>query len=211
MKSMNRVPLVEDQGPFAESLRAALVEHAGAKDVCIAATLAHATEALQTFRPDLVLLDLGLPDGNGLSLLDQVATLKERPTVIVLTIFDDDEHLFGALRKGADGYILKEESGVELAKLLHEILEGRPPLSGSIAERILRCLRGARAASQPALTEREEQVVRLLAAGHTVESTARQLEISAHTVQHHVKNTYRKLNVHSRAELTRAAVGLGMA
>lgn len=211
MKSIQRALVVDDQVTFARSVESALAKRMGVPRVRTVGTLDAARAALEQFRPELVLLDVGLPDGCGLSLLDDSAALAERPMCIIVTIFDDDAHLFDAVRRGAGGYILKEESGAELVRMLEEVLRGRPPLSDSIARRILEHLRVNEDPSRPSFTEREQAIVRLLAQGTTVSGTAKVLGISAHTVQHHVKSVYRKLDVHSRAELTRAAIDLGLA
>jgi DNA-binding NarL/FixJ family response regulator len=132
---------------------------------------------------------------------------------VVATVFDDDAHLFPALRAGAQGYVLKDQSREQLADMLRGIVAGQPPLSPSIARRLLRQFRTvADVAAAPAesLTAREREVLGLIGKGLTVPATAQALGISRHTCVGYVKEIYRKLEVGSRAEATLAASRLGL-
>lgn len=182
--------------------------------------------------PALAVVDLGLPDGSGMKV---IAALQQRLPdcqVVVSTVFDDDAHLFGALRAGASGYVLKDEPVEALAQMLRGILDGQPPLSASIARRLLRHF-NAPTASQPesaagragpwppalpapagvdtgeALTQRETEVLRLSAKGYSGPQIAQLLSISKHTVSGYLKDVYRKLRISSRAEATLEAARRG--
>jgi len=210
MKPPARILIVEDQSIFARSLHDSLVEALSPEIVRIEETVAGAKLALEDTQPDLVVLDLGLPDGSGFDVITACKTRRPPPKLVVVTIFDDDRHLFEALRRGVDGYVLKEESGEDLVSLLLDILDGRPPLSPSIARRVIQHFAGESDAEPAQLTERELTILTMLAKGSTVAETAAYIQISQHTVQHHVKKLYKKLEVHSRAEMTRAAVDMGI-
>jgi DNA-binding NarL/FixJ family response regulator len=210
MKHPARILIVEDQSIFARSLHDSLVRALSPEIVRIEETVAGAKLALEEMHPDLVALDLGLPDGSGFDVITACKTRRSQPKLVVVTIFDDDRHLFEALRRGVDGYVLKEESGEELVTLLLEILDGRPPLSPSIARRVIQHFAGESDAEATQLTERELTILTMLAKGSTVVETAAHIQISQHTVQHHVKKLYKKLEVHSRAEMTRAAIDMGI-
>lgn len=210
MRAPKRVLIVEDQEVFARSVRDSLTEALAPEHVRVEESVDGAKRALEESPPDLVLLDLGLPDGSGFDVIAACQAQAKPPRIVVVTMFDDDRHLFDALRRGVDGYVLKEESGAELMRLLTDILEGRPPLSPSIARRVIQHFAGESGADPEELTERELDILRLLAKGLTVPQTAAKLDISHHTVQHHVKRLYKKLEVHSRAEMTRAAVDMGI-
>ena len=163
-------------------------------------------------KPDLALLDIGLPDGSG---IDLVAPLVERGCEVVMaTAFTDDEHLFNALKQGATGYILKEAPKSELVEMLKGILAGQPPLSPNIARRVLQHFASnvgsiPREKTEQHLTTRERDVLTLLAKGYTIKDVAAMLEISFYTTAGYAKSVYRKLNVSSRAEATLEAARLG--
>ncbi|MFO1329622.1 MAG: response regulator transcription factor [Rubrivivax sp.] len=161
----------------------------------------------------LILVDLELPDGNGLELL---AELSRYPaTKVVTTLYSDDDHLFPALQRGADGYLLKEDRFEVLVEELQKIVRGQPPLSPAIARRLLTHFRdGATAAPAPGprpqpveqpldherLTPRETEVLTYLSKGFTIKEIASLMGIKWFTVNDHIKSIYKKLNVSSRAE-----------
>ena len=169
----------------------------------------------------MALLDLGLPDGNGLDLIQYAAKNRRSTLIIVTTIFDDEEHLFDALRSGANGYLLKGHSASELQGYLQEAVSGRPALSPRIAQSMLSFFRNAQSDQiysehsedqkmLEQLTVREKEILSLIAKGWGVKEVGNLLEISTNTVSQHVKNLYSKLNVHNRAEATAAAVQLNI-
>ncbi len=210
--------LVEDRSEDLRFTTSVVREAFGPIVVHGARTLAAARALLDERAVDLVVLDLNLPDGTGASLLPFIRERHADVWVVVVTVFDDDEHLFVALQQGADGYLLKDESRADAAALLREILAGRPPLSARVARRVLKYVQSTAPGPKPkpdpgapSLTPREREVLVLLASGHTAASAAAQLEISEHTIKSHVKNLYRKLDVSSRASLVRAALDDGLA
>jgi DNA-binding NarL/FixJ family response regulator len=162
----------------------------------------------------LALIDLSLPDGSGIEVIQRLATECPACTIVVATIFDDDNHLFPALRAGAQGYLLKDEAPEVLAMQLQGIREGRPPLSPSVARRMLSHFREVPDAAQEEqkglLSPREREVLGQLARGISIATIAQELGISHHTVGDHVKNIYRKLNIASRAEAALQARNMGL-
>lgn len=172
-------------------------------------------EALQLIAPPppLALIDLGLPDGSGVQLIEALRAKAATTLCVVATVFDDDAHLFPALRAGAEGYVLKDQSHEALAEMLRGIAAGQPPLSPSIARRLLRHFQPAPAApveEAEALTARETDVLRLIAKGLTVGEAAGLLDLSRHTVAGYLKTVYRKLSVNSRAEAALEATRRGL-
>jgi two-component system, NarL family, nitrate/nitrite response regulator NarL len=171
----------------------------------------------------LILVDLELPDGNGMDLL---AELVHYPaTKIVTTLYSDDDHLFPALQRGADGYLLKEDRFEVLVEELQKIVRGQPPLSPAIARRLLTHFRSGGDAGKPGaglssagfttskpvplvekpldherLTPRESEVLTYLSKGFTIKEIASLMGIKWFTVNDHIKSIYKKLNVSSRAE-----------
>lgn len=204
-----------------------LDDHAGARDwlaaavaeafpdaACVpAATVREAREriAAQTF--DLALLDLKLPDGSGLDLLAPLQAQQPPAFCVVATIYDDDEHLFTALQRGAQGYVLKEQSRDALAAMLRAMVEGQPPLSPAIARRLLRQFAAPAPVAKVAnpLTPRESEALALIGKGFSVAQAASALAVSHHTAHDYVRSIYRKLAIASRAEAAIAARELGLA
>jgi DNA-binding NarL/FixJ family response regulator len=173
--------------------------------------------------PHLALVDLGLPDGSGIELIRELACARPDVMPIVTTIYDDDGHLFDAITAGAQGYLLKDQDAGLLAQYLRRIERGDPPLSPSIARRILARLRSpagpAPAASgamlSPAdpdvtLTPREIEVLSLLGRGLRNAEVARLLSLSEHTIAGYVKAIYAKLSICSRAEAALEAAKRGL-
>jgi DNA-binding NarL/FixJ family response regulator len=160
--------------------------------------------------PDIALIDLGLPDGSGVELIAELNRNSPRTLCVVASIYDDNQHLFPALRAGAQGYLLKDQPLPQIIDLLKGIAEGRPPLSPAIARKLLGHFQPSPQPEYEHLTEREHEVLRLIAKGMTLPETARLLGISPHTISGYVKNIYRKLNVSSRAEAALTARNLGI-
>jgi DNA-binding NarL/FixJ family response regulator len=170
---------------------------------------------------DLALVDLGLPDGSGVDVVAKLRDLQPDAQSVVVTIHDDDEHLFPALQAGAYGYILKEQARELISEQLQRISQGEPPLSPSIARRVIAYFaakarpqqtQAAQTSANPAitLTERENEVLLRVAKGYTLPEIGNQLGLSRHTIADYVKQIYRKLNVSSRAEAALEAQRLGL-
>ncbi|MDO8891681.1 MAG: response regulator transcription factor [Sulfurimicrobium sp.] len=183
---------------------------------CVA-DIASALKILKQFQFDLALIDLSLPDGNGTTVVEAMATRFPASVIVVATIFDDDDHLFPALRAGAQGYLLKDQAPEQLVKQLYGISEGHPPLSPSVARRLLEHFRMAQenvtvgsVAGGAALTPREREVLVQLARGISIAEIGTVMGISRHTAGDHVKNIYSKLNISSRAEAALQAKSLGL-
>ncbi len=206
--------LLEDLPEVADWLRALLVQRFAGIEVSHAATLGSARKLLDTgIRPQLALIDLGLPDGDGTALIRPLAQRCPDCCIVVTTLFGDDAHVFPALRAGAHGYLLKDQPEERLAAALDGILRGEPPLSPAIARRLLRAFQPIAPDDTPGaetLTPRERDVLVLVSKGCRLPELAEKLEISRHTVSDHLKSIYRKLNVNSRAEATLEAARLGL-
>ena len=191
----------------------ALALHASFPDIEIAAaySLHEARQWLANHpAPELALIDLGLPDGSGIELITELNRRSPATVTVVASIYDDDQHLFPALRAGAQGYLLKDQRWQQLAELLKGIVDGRPPLSPAIARKLLGHFRPTPQPAQENLTQRETEVLSLIAKGITMAEAAKVLGISPHTVSGYVKEIYRKLNVASRAEAALSAQRMGL-
>ncbi|OIO66139.1 MAG: hypothetical protein AUJ56_13300 [Zetaproteobacteria bacterium CG1_02_49_23] len=167
--------------------------------------------AQQTF--DLVIADLHVPDGSGINLIRAVKSSDHSCPCIVATIFSDKQHLFPALQAGADGYLLKDEGKAEISNLLQGILSGRPPISANVAQQmLLHFQQVTRTKKEPPskLTEREQETLLYISKGMSTKECAELMGISTHTASEHIKNVYKKLGIHSRAEAASEAINLGL-
>jgi DNA-binding NarL/FixJ family response regulator len=174
-----------------------------------------ALELVSAIKFDLALIDLGLPDGSGVDVVEKLRETQSECQSVVVTIHDDDDHLFPALQAGAFGYILKEQPREAITEQLQRMSQGEPPLSPSIARRVIAFF--AAQAKPPvdtlphvSLTERESEVLLRVAKGYTLPEIGVQLGLSRHTIADYVKQIYRKLNVSSRAEAALEAQRLGL-
>lgn len=160
--------------------------------------------------PEIALVDLGLPDGSGVAVVEELKRRFPACLCVVASIFNDDAHVFPALRAGAMGYLLKDQPVETIVAALRGIAAGTPPISPAIARRMLAFFQPGGSEQLPELTDRETEVLRLIAKGVTQGECARLLGLSPHTVPGYVKDIYRKLNVSSRAEAALVARDMGL-
>jgi len=207
--------LIEDQPGTRDWMLGVLGHAFPGLRVETAGTLKAAHAMLDQYGPQLWLavIDLGLPDGSGVDIVRRLQ--RDYPGVlpVVATIYDDDAHLFEAISAGARGYVLKDEEALLLVNYLRRIEGGEPPLSPSIAHRMLSHFRAPTLAAndKAGLSPRETEVLTLLARGLTVAEVATRLGLRPQTVASYVKVVYQKLCVTSRAEATREAMRRGLA
>jgi DNA-binding NarL/FixJ family response regulator len=210
----SRALLLEDLPDVAGWLATLLRDRFPGVEVAHASTLAEGLRLLDGgFLADLALVDLGLPDGNGTTLIRALAQRQPGCIIVVTTLFGDDAHVFPALRAGAHGYLLKDQPEDKLAAALDGVLRGEPPLSPAIAQRLLRVFNAPPEPTHPdaeQLTAREREVLVLVSKGCRLPELAERLQISRHTVSDHLKHIYRKLNINSRAEATLEAARMGL-
>jgi DNA-binding NarL/FixJ family response regulator len=202
--------IVEDHPDAGEWLRRAVLAAFSEVAVTLDATFSGGLAHIEEDPPELALIDLELPDGSGIGLIERLRARSADAVIVVTTVFGDDQHLFAALRAGASGYVLKDESEAKLAALLRGIARGEPPLSPGIARRLLEHFHDPGPSADATLTPRERDVLTLLAKGLTVAATAEMLGITVNTTAGYAKNVYRKLNVSSRAEATLEATRRGL-
>ena len=175
-----------------------------------AADCADAIPLLQG-KPDIALVDLELPDGNGIDLIRQFFTADKGTDFVVMTVFGDDKHVIPALEAGASGYLLKDMPFEEIGGMISLLLSGGSPISPIIARKLLKRFHARPEAEiQNPLTDREHEVLQLMSKGFNYTETATHLAVSYHTVISHVKKIYQKLAVHSRSEAIYEASQMGL-
>lgn len=176
----------------------------------LASNLAEARSCIESHSIDLALLDINLPDGNGIDFIAELKRAHPACYIVMSTVYDNDETLFNALRQGADGYLLKQDPDEIILAALEGILAGNPPLSPSIAQRMVEFFHLGSAQNKQHLTERESEVLVLLANGYHRKEISQTLAIAPSTVAGYIKQIYVKLEVNSCAEATLKAVSMGL-
>jgi two-component system response regulator NreC len=175
----------------------------------------HAMQEAQRLQPDIVLMDITMPDINGIEATRQIKKLLPEIKVLILTMHEHDEYVFQALRAGASGYMLKEAAATELIAALRVIQSGQFYLSPAaqsvmVGDYLQRVRTGEEKDSYSTLTEREREILKLVAEGYTNNQIAEKLVISPKTVDTHRTHIMDKLNLHSRAELVKYAMRRGL-
>jgi len=181
-----------------------------------AGSLTEARRALESGAPDVLLVDLGLPDGSGLEIFGQVKKQFPACEVMVVSVFGDEDNVVAAIAAGASGYLLKDTLAESFLETIRELHAGGSPISPSIARILLTRARPVPAAAiesvagGPELAERESEILHLVAKGFNFGEISRLLGISTNTVRTHIYRIYRKLSVHSRGEAVFEAKKLGL-
>jgi DNA-binding NarL/FixJ family response regulator len=170
-------------------------------------------EALARLREaELVLLDLHLPDGHGLKLIERAGHLPQPPEIMVVSVFGDERSVLDALSAGARSYLLKDSDGDSLIRAVEQLLDGGAPITPSLAVHVLKRLRATEPGlpATEALTDREVDVLKAISRGGSYKAVAEQLALKPSTVASYVKAIYRKLEAHCRLEAIQRAVRLGL-
>lgn len=151
--------------------------------------------------PDILILDLGLPDVTGLELLTSLRNKYQNAKILIFTIYDDANHLFDALRMGANGYIIKGRNNEEIIEGIMEVSQGGAPMSRSIAKKLIESFYSTpNGTVKSILTNREYEVLQLLTQGYLYKEMAQNLGLSISTIKNHLQNIYQKMHVQNRSE-----------
>ena len=215
------VLIVEDEGLIQERLRNILAELGYDNDGLIfAKNLKEAFLHIEQQHISLALVDLGLPDGNGIELIEKLRAQDSSALILVISAWSTQESLFSAIKAGATGYVLKERDDAEVLLSIRSILRGGAPIAPFIAQEILKQISasvitaakdGKSLDSEVALlTNRETEILDLVAQGMSNKEIAEQLFVSKYTVESHIKHIYRKLSVTKRTKAVSTARSLGI-
>ncbi|MEX2501621.1 MAG: response regulator transcription factor [Trueperaceae bacterium] len=209
-----RVVIADDHPMFRKGLTT-LLGSVGSIDIVGQASSGSEAATLATdLQPDLVLMDLQMPGGSGITATRDIVTANPSVRVLVVTLFDDADSVFAALRAGAGGYVLKDADDAELIRAVQAVGRGEAIFSPAIATRVLGFFAGAARATAPQafpdLTNREREILHLLAQGRTNASIATELALSPKTVSNYVSNIFAKLHVADRAQAVARAKDAGL-
>jgi DNA-binding NarL/FixJ family response regulator len=197
-----RILVADDHPAFRRGLELMLVEVADFCIVGMAETGTRAVELAGSLAPDVVLMDLRMPDLDGIEATRRISRAVPAPAVVVLTMFEDDDSVFAAMRAGARGYLLKGADQEEIVRAIRAAAAGEAIFGPEIATRVINHFArgaGSTTAAFPSLTEREREVLEMIAVGKGNATIAQELMISLKTVRNHVSNIFTKLQVSDRA------------
>lgn len=219
---MSRVLIVEDDPAFCARYAAMLANDPSFEVVASVGTGGEGLAMLDLRKPDILLVDLGLPDISGIEVIRHASQTLPQCECMVVTVFGDEEHVLASIEAGAAGYLLKDASEESFLSGIRELINGGSPISPIIARRLLRRFhadtpgdsiaadKATDEASSVALSDREREILLLASKGFNYPEMGKLMGISPHTVTSHVKKIYRKLAVHSRGEAVFEANRMGL-
>ncbi|MCJ8498984.1 response regulator [Desulfatitalea alkaliphila] len=215
MNPKTKVVIAEDHRLFREGLKSMLTSHGALEVVAEARDGLEAIKTVRNFLPDLLILDLSMPRLGGISVINEVSTLFPEIKILVLTIHESDQHVLEAFKAGAKGYCIKDASRQELLLAIDSVLEGKTYISPGIADDVMEgYLEGRQSMKKTTkwdtITQREKEVLKLLAEGHANKEIGDLLNISVKTVEKHRSNLMGKLDLHHVAALTAYAIEKGL-
>ena len=218
MQANTSVLVVEDGSSTRERFSRVIRGHPQLDLVGDTGDLTTGLALLHSLSPDVLLMDLDLPDGNGMSLIEEIVSSKLKTEAMVISVFGDERHVIRAIEAGAGGYLLKDGGADQITSAILQLVAGGAPISPSIARHLLKRFRhedqptmeGADENKMEPLTTREKEILKYVSYGYTAQEIAKQNNISIHTVNTHIRNIYSKLAVNSRAEAIMKAVRHGI-
>jgi DNA-binding NarL/FixJ family response regulator len=197
-----KVAIVEDDNRFRQSLRRVIESKASLKCISEYAVGAEAIEKIPRDKPDVVLMDLNLPDCSGAEITAQLKAKLPNISVVILTVYNDAEHIFKALRAGASGYLLKQASAPEIIEAVAEAYRGGAPMTSEIARKVIAAFHETKPSPSPMeeLAPREMEILQLVANGFANKEIADKMSITLSTVCWYLHEIYKKLHVQSRVQ-----------
>jgi DNA-binding NarL/FixJ family response regulator len=202
---MTKIAIVEDNRVVRESLMEFVKADPECECVCVCATAERALKEIPKHQPDIVLMDIQLPDISGIECTARLKQMMPAVQIIIVTVYEDTERIFKALRAGACGYILKRSAPEELIAAIREVRQGGAPMSREIARKVIVSFQEPviAAAEVEGLSQRESEILELVAAGLPNKIIAARLGLTDGTVRWHLRHVYHKLHVRSRTQATR--------
>ncbi len=201
-KAVIRIGILEDDADFGDYLRRTIEGDAKMELAFLASSVANAIVQFEEERPDLILVDLQLPDGSGLDLVT-VASQSSTCKIMLLTVLADRKSVLAAFESGAHGYLLKDTPAEQIRRNIHSVMDGESPVSPAAASHILALFRRDPSDTDDPgnlPTTREREILQMISKGLSYAETATALGISVHTVGDHIKSIYKKLAVNSKSE-----------
>lgn len=206
-----RVIIADDQSLIVEGISIIIGSQPDIEVVATAGNGARAVELVEVYKPDIVLMDIRMPEMNGIEALKEIKARFPKTIVLMLTTFDPDEYILGAFRNGADGYLLKDTSGDKLAMAIRDADAGNITIPASIAARIIAQIpkeNRKNSLSDYNLTQREAEIAELICKGYRNDQLSREFGISMGTVKNYISSLYSKLEVTRRQEAIDIIAGL---
>jgi DNA-binding NarL/FixJ family response regulator len=199
---MIKVAIVEDSRTTREGLRTIINLATDHECVCACETAEEALRVVPRHEPDVVLMDIQLPNMSGIECVARLKKLLPAAQVIMVTVYEDPDRIFSALRAGASGYLLKRSAPEEVLGAIRDVLQGGAPMTGEIARKVIVHFQDQSTTAEEVekLTAREREVLELVAHGFINKEIADRLSVSVEAVRWHLKHIYTKLHVHSRTE-----------
>jgi DNA-binding NarL/FixJ family response regulator len=196
------VSIVEDTDDIRDALRVLINGSDGFECIHVFADAEEALDKMPEKDIDVVLMDIGLPGMNGIDCMKTLRPVMPDAQFMMCTVYDDDDHIFNALKSGASGYILKRTSPAQILEAIRDLHGGGSPMSSEIARRVVASMQKSSKLSEAneSLTERELEILDFLAKGYLYKEIAAELFISKETVKKHIHNIYDKLHVQNRTE-----------
>jgi DNA-binding NarL/FixJ family response regulator len=196
------VAIVEDNREFRATLARVLDEAPGFRCVCACSTAEEALQKIPSLLPDVVLMDIHLPNVSGVECSRQLKEICPSVQILILTVYEDSDRVFGALKAGAGGYLLKRADPDDILRAIQEVKQGGAPMSSQIARRVVQSFREDTRDTPTSenLSQREEETLHFLCKGYSTKEIADSLSVSYNTVRTHLHHIYHKLHVRSRTE-----------
>lgn len=202
-----RVLVYEDNAMLRESLASLLRLKDDVQFLDTYENVLSVVDQVSGHKPDVVLMDIDMPGMTGIEAVKKIRSFNNDVAILMLTVFDDNHHVFDAICAGASGYLLKKHISSRLFDAIDEVLSGGAPMSPSIARMVISAMKTDNQNKNPyALTPREQEMLRSLANGNSYKLMAAELEVSIDTVRTHIKKIYEKLHVHSQTEAVSKAL-----